>query len=481
MEQVQATNYDFSRIDFSSEKAYAYLMIENEIEKTKRHNALKAEATKRGQLDLFNSMVRAVKAEIKKKGSKQPSQELLEYERNDKGTVLRIWENLKRLYDARNIDLRFNELKKSIECNAEWYIYEDFLTEINSECRRTGLVLSKDDLWGFTSYIANKNAYNPVKQYLEFAHEKYKANKLTTQESEIGKLLKTITYSDACSQEDIKFNEKCLIMWLLTGAKIGMNNGEHNAEFTVTFKGKQGIGKTRWFRSLIPKEHLGNFFKDGLQLDLTNKDIIIQATSYWLCELGEVGGAMRKSDRDHLKAFITSPYDEFRTPYSRKSEKYPRRTFFACTVNDDEFLRDETGNRRFVVLDVKALDYMHTLDVDLIWGEVMELLIRGERTYLTQEEIEYNNHRNKQYTVKSDEQMVLEEYLPLDQPKDQWGYITCATLCDYVQESHGKTIKPRAVGKALKAMGIEKEDTSIKGKKGKYYKLPFLKGYSMPF
>lgn len=67
MEQVQATNYDFSKIDFSSEKAYAYLMIENEIEKTKRHKMFEAEAKGRGQEDLFKAMVTAVNKEQKKK------------------------------------------------------------------------------------------------------------------------------------------------------------------------------------------------------------------------------------------------------------------------------------------------------------------------------------------------------------------------------------------------------------------------------
>lgn len=67
MEQVQATNYDFSKIDFSSEKAYAYLMIENEIEKTKRHKMLEAEAKRRGQEDLFKDMVEAFKKELKKR------------------------------------------------------------------------------------------------------------------------------------------------------------------------------------------------------------------------------------------------------------------------------------------------------------------------------------------------------------------------------------------------------------------------------
>lgn len=480
MEQVQATNYDFSKIDFSSEKAYAYLMLENEIEKTKRHKMLETEAKRRGQEDLFKDMVEAFKKELKKKKkSSDNQQKQIAYEYTPNGTPLRIWENLQALYEYKGIELKYNELKRCIEGNQGWYVYEDFLIQINSDCKRTGLNLSKDNLWDFSSYIANKKAYNPVKQYLENAYKKYKEIG-GEKESQLGKLLKTITYPKHYTEQDIAFNEKIILMWLLTGVKMGMNNGTENAEFAIVFKGKQGMGKTRWFRSLIPKEHLIQFFKDGVQLDLSKKDDIIQATSYWLCELGELGATMKKSDRDALKAWLTSTHDEFRTPYARKAEKHPRRTFFACTVNDDEFLRDDTGNRRFVVIEVDKLDHIHDVDIDLMWGEVVELLQEGNKTYLDQNDIEYNNQRNKVYMVKTNEQMILEEYLPLNQPREEWKHITATALCDYIQETHGKALAPARVGKALSNMGFKQEPKRINKSFGKYYLMPYLKNYSMP-
>ena len=461
---------DLSILNFDEERTYAFLMIEDEAERNKKFKLLQEEAIRRGQKELFEEKIKELKKEENPKSM---------YELSPKGTPLKIWENLKVLYDNKGIELKYNELKRSIESNKKWYIYEDFLTQINSDCRRTGLVLSKDDLWGFTSCIANMNAYNPIRQYLEYAHHKYKNT--THKSSELGKLLKTITYAKHCTKKDIAFNEAMILMWLLSGAKMGLNNGDFNSEFALVLKGPQGLGKTRWVRSLMPKKYLTTFFKDGVQLDLSKKDDIIQSTSYWLCELGELGGTMKKSDRDALKAWLTSTHDEFRTPYSRKAEKYPRRTFFACTVNDDQFLRDDTGSRRFVVLEVEKLDHNHTIDIDLMWGEVMELLQQGTRTYMSSEEIKYNNMRNKTYIVKSDEQLLIEEYLPLNQPKAQWGYITSTAICDYIFEQHQKSIKPRAVGRALTALGYEQENTTKDGVKGRYYKFPFLEGYSIPF
>lgn len=469
---IDEMRLDLSRLDFNEDRTYAFLKVQDEDETHRKYTLLLEEAISRGQKELFEKKVKELKEEIAPKSM---------YELSPKGSPLKIWENLKVLYDNKGIELKYNELKRSIESNRKWYMYEDFLTQINSDCRRTGLALSRDDLWGFTSCIANRNAYNPIKKYLEYAHEKYKACQPHTSQLEL--LNQTITYTNGYTGQDLEFNKAMLLMWLLNGVKMGLNEGTFNGEFALVLKGDQGLGKTRWVRSLIPHEYLSSFFKDGIQLDLSKKDDIIQATSYWLCELGELGGTMKKSDRDALKAWLTSPYDEFRTPYSRKAEKYPRRTFFACTVNDTYFLRDETGSRRFVVFEVDKLDHTHTIDVDLLWGEMMELYLTGARTFMNNEEIKFNHIRNMAYIVKSDEQMMLEEYLPLNQPKEEWSYITSAALCDYMQEVHQKVLKPVKVGKALTAMGYDQEQLRLNGAKNKsrYYKLPFLRGYSIPF
>ena len=474
--------HEMQTIDFSDVRTYEFLNWNNEIEKAKKLNELMIEAEKAKQKVLFNNMVKAIKAEMRKAMKKtiKVSEGEINYECSKKGTPFKIWENLELLYKTKGIHLEYNELKKEIRSNVKWYVYRDFMTMMNSDCVRTGLNLNSNQLWDFTSFIANQNAYNPVEQYLKRAHEKYKN---TPGANELDRLIKTITFAEHYTLEDIKFNEKIIKMWIMTGVKMGLNKGHFNAEFTLVFKGKQGLGKTRWFRALMPREFLFEFFKDGVQLDLSKKDDIIQATSYWLCELGELGGTMRKSDRDALKAWLTSTQDEYRTPYDRKAEKYPRRTFFACTVNDDEFLRDDTGNRRFIVIDVAALNHTHDIDVDLLWGQIMDMYLNGGVTYLDQSEIQINDERNRGYLVKSDEQLIIEDIIPLNQPEEKWGYITSTALCNYLDEKHGKKLLPKKVGKALGTMGFEQYHIRINKEKNKsrYYKMPFIEGYSVPF
>ena len=62
-------------------------------------------------------------------------------------------------------------------------------------------------------------------------------------------------------------------------------------DIILIFKGRQGIGKTRFFEKLALKSQ---FFGEGICLDPRDKDSVMQATSKWISELGEIGSTMRK-------------------------------------------------------------------------------------------------------------------------------------------------------------------------------------------
>jgi hypothetical protein len=123
-------------------------------------------------------------------------------------------------------------------------------------------------------------------------------------------------------------------------------DGAFGAEYTLVFKGAQGAGKTQFFKHLALHDE---FFKEGATLDPNDKDSRLEALSTWICELGELGSTMKK-DIDMLKAEMTRAIDIIRPPYARTANEYPRRTSFCATVNDEKFLLDTTGNRRWGII-----------------------------------------------------------------------------------------------------------------------------------
>jgi predicted P-loop ATPase len=99
----------------------------------------------------------------------------------------------------------------------------------------------------------------------------------------------------------------------------------------------------------------GKWFSDNLPDLRSEKDAALALAGNWLLEMAELS-AMRKADIEHCKAFLTRTVDKFRPPYGRVYIDQPRQCVFIGTTNKPDFLRDETGSRRFWPVDVVKLD-----------------------------------------------------------------------------------------------------------------------------
>ncbi len=398
---------------------------------------------------------------------------------SDNGTKLKIYENLKVLLNKHNISVSYNDLSREIKIKGNINVhnsYDSSITKLNTLCQMEGLKLSKDQLYDFMYCIAYDDRFNSVITYLNICKEKYLQEK--PEYSIINQLCKTLHYAPG---EDVEFFNKILLKWLLCCVHIAYNDELNFIDFMPILKGKQGIGKTAWIASLFPREHLNEFFKDGVMLKLKDKDSLIENTKYWVVELGEFGKSLKENDRDEMKAFLGKKFDEFRPPYARSARKHPRHTAFIGTINDYEFLRDPTGNRRYVVYDLVKIDYQHGIDINLLWGEIALMYDRKQDiTYLTLEEQEKNEQHNESYMVRSTEQIIIEEEIPFSQPIEQWKPITSLAIAEYIEKETGRRLEPRRIGKVLNAMGIKQEYRRMGGKVGRYYVLPYIQNFSMP-
>lgn len=94
--------------------------------------------------------------------------------------------------------------------------------------------------------------------------------------------------------------------------------------------------------------------------------------------MGELS-SLRKSELNLVKNFLSRTDDIFRASYGRRAQKYPRRCAFFGTANDTNFLRDETGNRRFWPIDcfihkpIKSIFNDLKDELEQIWAEACEL------------------------------------------------------------------------------------------------------------
>jgi len=191
----------------------------------------------------------------------------------------------------------------------------------------------------------------------------------------------------------------------------------------LIFQGQQSIGKTSWFKKLLPPP-VEEYFLEGATLDPTNKDSVSRVTSHAIVELGEADSTMKK-DIAAIKAFLTSNKDVFRPSYGRVDNRLPRRTVFCASVNDHEYLVDPTGNSRFWTIPVESINYKHAIDMQQFWAQIHTYYKASEIWWLLQDEEQILNACNEDHVKTCPyTELLFERFIFPDiednNPKNEW-------------------------------------------------------------
>lgn len=197
--------------------------------------------------------------------------------------------------------------------------------------------------------------------------------------------------------------------------------------------GSQGAGKSQ-FSAILSRGH----FSDSV-VSIGNKDSFDSLRGKWIIEMSELT-ATRKADNEAIKAFFSKQVDSFRPAYEPYVIDCPRRCVFIGTTNDREFLKDETGGRRFWPVDCSGVrktvvGRMKSLrsEVDQLWAEAVARYRAGEKTYEDTEELLEQTLEVQASFQQQDEWVgMLQDYLDRDLPED-WETMTAEQRRDYIQ------------------------------------------------
>lgn len=341
---------------------------------------------------------------------------------DDKGNPLREWENLKLLIEHHNIKVVLNSISKQVEIQGlETNDFESCVCDIHSLCAKNDFKMPVDSIERFVKRISVANEYNPVTNYLMEAYNDWDKQPGRIQKA-CDSLITDITFSRF-------FKEKLIKKWLVNAVMIPFNDGEMNTEGVLILQGAQGKGKTTWIKSLIPVE-LKTYFKEGMRLIVSDKDSVYESVSNWIVELGELDGTLKK-DQAGLKAFFNRQLDVQRRPYDRTTTTFPRRTAFFGTVNKDEFLKDETGDRRYWVIPIVEIkrDFLPKDEIKHFWGEVMHIWKSGEMPhYLDAMELEVLNESNSSYRETTPTEINIENGFDWSVSESEWTYKKAAEI-----------------------------------------------------
>jgi len=187
--------------------------------------------------------------------------------------------------------------------------------------------------------LACRNAFDPVKNLLDELPEWDGVSRLDT-------WLK----DNFEAKGDAEYLAQVFRKWMIA---MVMRVYEPGCKFDwmPIFEGAQGIGKSSFGRLLVGDK----YFLDWLP-NLHDKDSALSLQGMWGVEMGELS-QFRRNELETIKAFITRTVDKLRPPYGKRLIESPRRCVFFGTTNRENYLIDETGNRRFKPIEVGALNF----------------------------------------------------------------------------------------------------------------------------
>lgn len=271
--------------------------------------------------------------------------------------------------------IRFNELKQFRSYGEEdWSDYEDSCLKLYLE-EKYNLTTSIDTINHACTIIEQKYAYHPIREYLE-----------SVQWDGIHRIKNVFT--DFLGATDNVYTQSVAIVTFV-GAVARVFHAGIKFDTCTTLVGKQGTGKSKFIAKIAVNP---DWFTDGVTT-FDGKDFYESIQGKWIIELGE-GTAFQKSIKERSKQAIASQQDFYREPYARHPKIRKRQCVFFGTTNNYDFLKDETGDRRYYPIDVNILKATKNIDKDLtseyiaqLWAEAVQLYKGGQSIYIQDSQV----------------------------------------------------------------------------------------------
>lgn len=264
-----------------------------------------------------------------------------------------------------------------------------------------------------------------------------------------------------------------LLRWLVGAVAKVMQPGAQNAMLVLS--GGQNLGKStfaRWLCSPLPALH------EESSIDPDSKEDVRKLASKLIWEVGELGATTRRADVEALKSFITRMDVTYRVPYAKHPVTVPATASFIGTINPtvDGFLNDETGSRRFMVLDLVKLDWAYSTDIDVnqLWAQAYHLFLKGEPWQLLPNEVGKRQEINRGHEIVDPMEDFFCTYYKInpDMADDAKWRIDPTHILEHLRWKNFKDSDRQLatrMGIALKRLGVERPRVSINGAQVRLY------------
>lgn len=287
----------------------------------------------------------------------------------------------------------------------------------------------KDMITDALVHVMHNNSFHPVKEYIN-ATVWDKTKRIDS------------FFIDYLGAEDNEYTRNVARKWFVAAVKRIFEPG-CKFDYMPVLVGDQGIGKSTAIQKLAP-----DFFNDSLRNFDVKESGEILATA-WIIEIGELA-AMKKSEEEEMKGFISRQVDSYRPAYARTVEDNPRHCVFMGTTNNHTFLKDTTGNRRFLPIEVSdnrkytPWDDLDEMTVHQLWAEAFQYYRQGESIDLDAEVKVIAKQMQLRHTDSDPREGILEDYLNMKLPTD-WDNKTPQQRYEYFKAEKQGSIEREKV------------------------------------
>lgn len=277
-----------------------------------------------------------------KQQKEKASKKILDFDKNwDKRLVLNASGNYAKTIDnlciilehEYNGNIALNELSEDIEINKNKIETIDYdKMQMNIE-KKFGIYDIKK-LASAIRIVAEKHKYHPVKEYLE----NLKWDGINRVETILEEYLGT-------KKQEKDYNAMCLRLFIFGAIERAFKPG-CKFDYMFILKGTQGIGKSTFFKIMCGE------YPEFYQEDFKNFEKAFEYTNgKWIVEIGELD-ALKKTELNFLKSYITNTKETHRIPYEPKPKEYLRQFVLYGTTNENSFIPDDpTGGRRWIIME----------------------------------------------------------------------------------------------------------------------------------
>ena len=254
------------------------------------------------------------------------------------------------------------------------------------------------------------------------------------------------------AQQDIEW---ALHKWLVAMVATWLDDKQANHQ-VFTLIGEQGIYKSTFFRHLLPTP-LRGYFWENAHNSFSAKDDKLAIAENCLVEIEEIE-ATEGRQMAELKALVTAESINERRPYAMFRKMKARLASFCASGNEQRFLTDLTGNRRWLCFKVSHIDDPRQWDMDYeqLYAQLRDEYLSGFQFWFDKEEEQRVERLNEPFRLVSIEEQLISHRLRKPKNGEVPKRMNASMISVFLGGGHlSSQISARKIGATMRKMGFE--------------------------